>query len=376
VHEAERFDPTTGEPQSWSPTRGGLGVHRWARQWLAEQWPEWAPRTRASAIEALARLVVLATDPPPDDRRSLRRYVERWLVPNSDHDEDPSADRWLDRNALPITTLSRAATSEIERGLGVGVDGKLLGAATASRYRKVVHACILGAVDRELLPTDPWPRTSVSRARRKAARIRKSVDVRHLPDAATMERALDAIVSPHPGSRKYRAMTAVVYYGGLRPSEVVMLRRQALDLPDAGWGSIMVTEADISFDEPGEPKTGPRPVPIPPVLVEILRSWTVEAAIDSPEALLFRTRNGNRPTASNWNRAWQRALAAIDPPEAEGLRLSPRRGHDMARRRRAARRSGATPRTQRRNARVHVRRRPHRRRTTQQRTNRGGAPAR
>jgi integrase len=155
----------------------------------------------------------------------------------------------------------------------------------------------------------------VSRARRKAARIRKSVDVRRLPDAATMERALDAIVSPHPGSRKYRAMTAVVYYGGLRPSEVVMLRRQALDLPNAGWGSIMVTEADISFDEPGEPKTGPRPVPIPPVLVEILRSWTVEAAIEAPEALLFRTRNGNRPTASNWNRAWQRALAAIDHPK-------------------------------------------------------------
>jgi hypothetical protein len=34
-----------------------------------------------------------------------------------------------------------------------------------------------------------------------------------------------------------------------------------------------VNEADISFDEPGEPKTGPRNVPIPPTLVTMLREW-------------------------------------------------------------------------------------------------------
>ena len=91
VHEAERFDPATGEPHSWSPTGGGLGVHRWARQWLREQWPEWAPRTRASAIEALARFVVLATDTSPTSavcsegmssagwfRTPITRQIRRW----------------------------------------------------------------------------------------------------------------------------------------------------------------------------------------------------------------------------------------------------------------------------------------------------------
>ena len=33
-----------------------------------------------------------------------------------------------------------------------------------------------------------------------------------------------------------------------------MLRVRSMDLPDEGWGRIDVTEADISFDEPGEPK--------------------------------------------------------------------------------------------------------------------------
>jgi hypothetical protein len=88
-----------------------------------------------------------------------------------------------------------------------------------------------------------------------------------------MRRAIDAIASHQPASRTYQVMTAVAYYAGLRPSEVVMLRAQALHLAPKGWGSIDVTEADIAFDEPGEPKTGPRSVPIPRDPVDLLRCW-------------------------------------------------------------------------------------------------------
>jgi integrase len=110
-------------------------------------------------------------------------------------------------------------------------------------------------------------------------------------------------------------LTAVAFYAGLRPSEVVMLRVRALTLPNDGWGRIDVTEADISIDEPGEPKTGPRNVPIPPTLVTLLREWIDKLALLSPDDLLFGTRNGTRASASNWRRAWHRGLAAagLDP---------------------------------------------------------------
>lgn len=78
-------------------------------------------------------------------------------------------------------------------------------------------------------------------------------------------------------------------------------------LPEHGWGRIDVVEADISFDEPGEPKTGARSVPIPPVLVDMLKSWVDERQL-AIDALLFRTRTGKLPQRSNWARAWQRAL--------------------------------------------------------------------
>lgn len=131
-----------------------------------------------------------------------------------------------------------------------------------------------------------------------------------LPDPETFARALDAIVTHQPGSRTYKVMTAVAYYAGLRPSEVVMLRPRALTLPSTGWGRIEVTEADVSFDEPGEPKTGERIVPIPPQLVVVLRAWIDEHEI-APERLMFRTRNNKRPTQSNWSRAWHRALRSV-----------------------------------------------------------------
>ena len=89
-----------------------------------------------------------------------------------------------------------------------------------------------------------------------------------------------------------------------------MLRGRCLHLPAMGWGRIDVVEADVSFDEPGEPKTGPRSVPIPPRLVEILRNW-VEVGGFATDQLIFRTRTGQRPSGSNWTRAWQRALRQI-----------------------------------------------------------------
>ena len=106
-------------------------------------------------------------------------------------------------------------------------------------------------------------------------------------------------------------MTSILAHGGLRPSEVVMLRPRALVLPPNGWGTIEVVEADIDFDLPGDPKTGDRSVPIPADLVALLQSWLATGAFEAGD-LLFRSVHGNRPSPSNWRRAWHLALAKID----------------------------------------------------------------
>lgn len=313
LQRGERFAVETGEPESWSPRAGDVQCHDWARRWLAEQWPEWQPRTRFSAVEALARFVpIVVVSGAPPAPPELRRYLVATLPPGeSGRDED--IETWLEQASMRLNDLNRQLLASAEVELGLGRGGAPLAPSTANRFRKTAKACIRRAVELEIVPVDPWPPTVRGRSRRKAARVRRTVDVRRLPDPDTMTRALSAMITHQPASRTYQAMTAVAYYAGLRPSEVVMIRCSALVLPGEGWGVLDVREADISFDEPGEPKTGPRSVPIPPVLVELLRTWITHNDL-SGDDLLFRTRTGRRPTASNWARSWQRALRTIGHP--------------------------------------------------------------
>lgn len=180
----------------------------------------------------------------------------------------------------------------------------------AGRYRKNAHSCIRRVVELERIPADPWPPRPRGRSRRKVNRQRSAVDVHRLPAPATIAKAITKICTHQPGSRIYQLMTAVAYYAGLRPSEVVMLRPRALVLPKSGWGRIEVVEADVDYDQSGEPKEGNRSVPIPPALVAMLRAWITELGIGDHD-LLFRTRNGRRPAPSNWTRALKRAFTAI-----------------------------------------------------------------
>ncbi len=314
IQHGERFDERTCEPMSWLPSDADTKMHTWVRRWLAEQWPEWAPRTRTSAVEALVRFVPLIVNPiAPLPPAGLRAYLRGTLQPDPAATDADGCEAWLETWCLSVDQLSRVLLADVERQLGLGNSGQTLAPRTAARFRTVAKSCVRRAVELEIISVDPWPPASRGRSQRKAVRPKRAIDVRTLPDPATMARAIDAIASHQPASETYRVMTAVAYYAGLRPSEVAMLRGRVLELPTSGWGRIDVVEADISFDEPGEPKTGPRSVPIPPQLVEILRTWTDRHG-QGQDGLLFRTRNGGRPTASNWARSWQRALRIIGHP--------------------------------------------------------------
>lgn len=305
--DGERFDTATGQPVSWLPRGGDTPLHVWARRWVAEQWSEWQPRTRREDVYALSRFIPHATragagDGPP----GLRAYLRNSLRPDVELDPDHACERWLSRWVLSLAELDRARLAEVSRLLGVGDEGQALANETVRRYRRVAHSCIRRAVELEQIPADPWPPTPRGRSRRKVNRASNAVDIRRLPSPDGAVAIIAALKSRQPASLTYQAMTAVVFYSGLRPSEVVMLRPRALTLPSKCWGTIAVTEADNGWDEPGDPKTGSRTTPMPPQLVDLLRSWIDDREVGADE-LLFRTRDGNRPSRSNWSRALKRA---------------------------------------------------------------------
>jgi integrase len=318
VGNGEEFDLAKGRPVAWlvrSTDASQVTVYEWARRYLSEAWPSWSPRTRRSALEAIARFVALAVRGDPSAAPlALRRYLAEALPPGFVASRADPCEKWLAANSLRLAELNEENLAAVDRALGQKLDGTPFAAETASRFRKQARACVLRARELKVLAHDPWPPPPRGRRHTKANRRRSAVDIRRLPDPATMARLLDAMVTYQPASERYRLMTAVAYYAGLRPSEVLVLRARSLELPAAGWGSIAVTEAHVDADEPGEPKTGPRTVPIPPNLVAMLREW-IDAGDYDPDAHLFETRHGNLPTSSNWTRAWHAAARRADVPQ-------------------------------------------------------------
>ena len=118
ARDGERFDRVTGEPESWGTAPDERPVFRWAREWLAEQWSEWQPRTRASAIEAMSRFVPLVHHRTvPTRRRSYGRTSFGRLTPPSPIDSDDRCERWMQRWSPPLNELDRELMAGVERRL-------------------------------------------------------------------------------------------------------------------------------------------------------------------------------------------------------------------------------------------------------------------
>jgi integrase len=175
----------------------------------------------------------------------------------------------------------------------------------------VAKRCLERAVAEGLITELSWPKRDKGAQSRKANVVAKAID--QVPAPAEIPLILDAIFSSaqREATLMYRAMTAVGFYAGLRPGETIALTAADVTLPEKGWGEISVTKAWVGIKDEGDDPIGQtkttnhRKVPIPPQLVAELRAWlTVADIVDGP---LFRTRNRNRPTQSNWGRVLRRA---------------------------------------------------------------------
>lgn len=328
----ERFDPVTGLPVSWhrpdTPT-----LYAWCREWLAAEWATWSPRTRIAAVEALAYVVPVALHRAAPalgarDARALRAYLTTVLPPAAkgrpvDVFGEPYApvrverfEKFLAEFSPSLDELDRRLLADAEARLAVRADGSPRGSSLA-RYVKIGRQCLERAVELELIGANPWPPRPKGHAHRKAVKKAAGrgagprIDVETLPSVAEFVALAEAMVSHQPASRQYRVMCETMFYGGLRPSEVVDLRVEDCRFPaePGGFGELHVRRAFVGLEEPGDPKTGNRRVQIPPVLVEALGAHLERNAIE--EGFLFRTRTGSRPTGSNWDRILHRACAKV-----------------------------------------------------------------
>jgi integrase len=345
ARDGKPFDPATGLPAQPKPaSRPAVTWYEHARAYSQMKWPDQAAKSRCSTAESLTTITLALIMPhrKAPDRDVLRRALFGYAFnPASTHHPAPAeitrALEWIAKASLPVAALEepdivRAVLNACARRL----DGKPA-AATTTRRKRAVFANALGyAVERRLLPANP-----LGQIQWKASEVAETVDRRSVASPAQAGRLLKAIRGQGPRGEHMEAFFGCLYYAALRPAEAVALREADCVLPKRGWGRIDLaasrpcagtgwTDDGASREERGLKHRAPgetRSIPIPPVLVKMLRAHIARYGT-SPEGYLFRTARGGPLNDTGWGEVWQRARPIALTPAQQASPLA-RRPYDL-----------------------------------------------
>ncbi|MFF7931837.1 tyrosine-type recombinase/integrase [Streptomyces sp. NPDC007940] len=310
---------------------------RWfefCRKYMAGRWRTAAAKTREGTADGLAAVtlaMVKRGDDAPDDE-SLR-LAFRWGIVPANAGEDPPAElkaayEWVTTNDRPLGDLADAEVLEdVLYRVSYKLDGTPAAGETYKRRRRALNTALEHAVAVGELPENPLQQT-----RRKPPGSNNVVDPRVLVNAVQARQLLTAV--SYVGSwdrcrgRRLVAFYAVQYYAGLRPAEAVGLRLSDCHLPAKGWGTLTLREtrpvSGKQWTDSGErhdrrglkarEASTDRPVPIPPILVTILRTHLSEYGT-ADENRVFGNERGAVVGSSTYWRVWEEARAYALPPE-------------------------------------------------------------
>ncbi|MER7412580.1 tyrosine-type recombinase/integrase [Streptomyces cacaoi] len=340
----EAFDVESGLPESEvraaaeaAEAADAKAPVRWfefCRKYVAGRWRTSAAKTRegmADGLAAVALAMVHRREGAPEDAEL--RLAFRWGIVPANAGEEPPADLktaydWLTTEDRPVADLVVAEVFEdVLYRLSYRLDGTPAAGDTYKRRRRALNTALEYAVSAGELPENP-----LARARRKHAGSNDVVDRRVLVNAVQGRQLLSAV--SYVGSwdrcrgRRLVAFYAVLYYAGLRPAEAVGLRLSDCHLPETGWGTLTLREtrpvSGKQWTDSGErhdrrglkarEASSDRPVPIPPVLVAILRAHLKEFGT-AKEGRVFGNERGGVVGSSTYWRVWEEARPYALPPE-------------------------------------------------------------
>jgi integrase len=229
--------------------------------------------------------------------------------------------------------------------LGKTAEGRQVASSTWETRRSILHRTLGFAVGSGWLDENP-----IGSQRLPLASGGAVVDPRVVVNPVQARQLLAAVTYVHSprrpdqadrGHRLY-AFFCCLYYGGLRPSEVLGLRHDDCVLPAEGWGELRLNRArpGVSGDHYRDAKEGydrplkhrraeaVRVVPIPPALVDSLRGHMSEFGT-APDGRIFRGSTGAPwVPASVYGDVWSQARSIALSPAQVASPLA-RRPYDL-----------------------------------------------
>jgi integrase len=244
---------------------------------------------------------------------------------------------WVEKASMPLVDLdSLDVVRQVLDALCLRLDGKPAAAATVQRKRAIFYNALGYAVERGHLSGNP-----IDRVQWTAPEIAVAIDRRVVANPEQVQALLAAVALLGGRARSVVAFFGCLYYAGMRPSEAASIREADCDLQARGWGRITLAETDpragSHWTDGGRPnerrglkhraRTATRPVPIPPVLVALLRAHLASFGT-APDGRLFRGLHGGPLSGSIYDRWWKLARKLALTPAQVASPLA-RRPYDL-----------------------------------------------
>ncbi|MET7718499.1 integrase [Streptomyces sp. NPDC005407] len=341
AREGEPFDPKTGLPASeLRELRQRTTWYTVARDYVDTRWERTPGNTRRTIAEALATITVAFVDKGVayHDPRVLRRAVYSWALNKNAWVHEPreewgAALAWLERESLPLGELDDPDV--LRRGLDAlcrKLDGTVAAAKTTKRKKAAINEVFAAAVERGYFTHNP-----LVGLRWTAPEVDDAVDPDCVPNPDQVTRLLEALRQlPGRGAHLY-AFFGCMYYAAMRTAEVIHLKKSQCRLPVTGWGLLNlnggVVTAGKDWTDDGavhevhslkrRAAKATRPVPIPPVLVRMLRDHIACFGV-APDGRIFQNAAGNYVDTSAYNITWNRAREAVLTVDEHALNLAKR----------------------------------------------------
>lgn len=341
MRKGEAFDVETGLPESElrattakANTRPDPSWWDFSREYMAVRWRTAAAKTREGLADSLASaaLGMLGDKPGAPALEDVRRAV-RWAVVPIHKDEEPppeleKACAWLAAHSLPLSTLTDSkVVRDVHYRLSFKLDDKPAAADTYKRRRRGFNTAMDYAIQEGYLDENP-----LAGLKRPTFQGSDAIDPRVLVNEVQGRQLLTAVSyvgSVHRNrGRRLVSFFGCILYAAMRPAEVVGLRLSDCYLPEEGWGTLTLretrpisgkkwTDSGDRHDRRGLKSRQPgadRPVPIPPVLVTMLRAHLKEFGT-AKDGRLFPNERGDLLGTSSYWRVWQEARPLALPPD-------------------------------------------------------------
>lgn len=295
----EEFDVTTGLPTSWQNIQRTFA--ECAAEFVAAKWNAWSGSHRRSTVEDLAHALIYLVKPKavaPYERKILSKAARlHILTPNAAAPTDAkiaAATTWLKQNSLPLDRVDYKMANTMLDAITKLLDGGGNVSPPTHHRRKTACSSVF----------EYAVKCSYSKANHLAESEvpdqNEQVDKRSIMTMEECKEMLKGIDLTSKRNNRMALFINIIWLAGLRPSEVLALRKGDLVSDGHGGHELIVSRASVpcgtNYSNTGASKDEKglkwravgvtRVVPVPKELAESISTYTKEM---EQEDLIFES---------------------------------------------------------------------------------------